>query len=601
MIAEEGTGHGLRRAGFALILVALVASPWPYGCAGDGPRFVLVSVLLAGAVLWSVGRARSGAGLPALALPALGLPALAVLQLLLGTSAAPVWTGEALLVLLALLAAFLLASEEARDHAAAGWLAGGLLTSCALQAGFGAWQWSVAPFRIYGRATPIVTAPFGSYVNHNHFAGLLEMGVLLAAGLCAGLVRRGERRSSRAVLAAGLTLGLTAAHLASHSRGGLVALLAGFALLALLGASRGSGAHRTATAFAVLGAAAIGFGLLAIPAATRQHLGTLVSGPRDSSASYRLDTAAAALRTWGSAPLLGTGLGAFADAVPAHKRAHGNVRTTHAESDVLELAAEGGLMGLGLVAALALAVGRRLGERLERGRDPVRGGLTLGAAAGMGALLVHSFFDFNLRLPANALAFAVLAGLAAAPHTTTPPRDTRRLARVAAGLLFTLAAVAAWRAEGAFALARAEGAPPSWRIAALDAVLRRHPYSADGFRERGLAWGRLAREPGARLKRAERDLVQALRWRPRWAEARADLAWVRFAAGDTAAAARDFAQAVALDPTHHGIGLARAEFLARSQGLDAALAELDRLQDADPSWNPADARKGAVRWQAPPH
>ena len=598
---SEASGRRLRGAGFALILGAVVLSPWPYGSADDRARFALSALLLLAAALWCVGRGLDGTGLPALIKPALGLPLLAILQLILGTSAAPVWTVEALILLLALLATFLVASEEAREHAAARWLAAALLAACAAQAAFGAWQWSASPARIYGRSTPIVTAPFGSYVNHNHFAGLVEMGALLAAGLCAGLARRGERRLSRAVLAGGLTLGLTAAHLASRSRGGLVALLSGFALLSLLAATHGSGARRTATAFASLGVVALCFGALAIPAGTRQHLATVLAGPTDSSASYRLDTAAATLRTWASAPLIGTGLGAFADAVPAFKRAHGNVRTTHAESDALELAAEGGLLGLGLAGALALAVGRRLGERLERGRDPVRDGLTLGAAAGMGALLVHSMFDFNLRLPANALAFVVIAALAAAPHAASAALGRRRVALFAGGLLALAAAGTAWRAHGAMLLARALEAPQSHRLAAFDALVREHPYIAEAFRERALAWRRLASgRPGARLQRAVRDLEEATRIRPRWAEARADLAWTRFAGGEPDAAARDFAQAAALDPTHRGIALGRAEFLGLSQGGEAALGELRRLREADASWNESEARRALQRWQGPP-
>ena len=277
MIADEERGRGLRGAGFGLILVAVVAAPWPYGCAGDTARFALTTLLLGAAALWSVGRGLLGAGLPELTLPALGVPVLAVLQLLLGTSAAPVFSVEALFVLLSMLAAFLVASEEAREHASARWLAAAILTACAVQAAFGAWQWSVAPARIYGRATPIVTAPFGSYVNHNHFAGLIEMGALVSAGLSAGLFRRGERRLSHAVLAGGLTLALTAAHLASRSRGGLVALVAGFGLLAVLAGARGSGARRTALAFSLLGVGAVAFGLLSIPAGTRRHLATVVS------------------------------------------------------------------------------------------------------------------------------------------------------------------------------------------------------------------------------------------------------------------------------------------------------------------------------------
>jgi tetratricopeptide (TPR) repeat protein len=192
--------------------------------------------------------------------------------------------------------------------------------------------------------------------------------------------------------------------------------------------------------------------------------------------------------------------------------------------------------------------------------------LTLGAAAGVGALLVHSLFDFNLRLPANALAFVLLIALAAAPHGTNASLGGRRTAVIAGALFAVAAAAAAWRAHGAMLLARSLDAPPSRRIAALDVVAGQHPYLAVAFRERALAWRRLAAgRPGARLQRAVRDLERALEIRPLWAEARADLAWTLFAAGDHGAAARDFAQAVRLDPTHRGISLAHAEFLARSQ------------------------------------
>jgi hypothetical protein len=38
--------------------------------------------------------------------------------------------------------------------------------------------------------------------------------------------------------------------------------------------------------------------------------------------------------------------------------------------------------------------------------------IAIGAAVGCCGLLVHSFFDFNLHIPANAAWFAVLAGIA---------------------------------------------------------------------------------------------------------------------------------------------------------------------------------------------
>ena len=48
-------------------------------------------------------------------------------------------------------------------------------------------------------------------------------------------------------------------------------------------------------------------------------------------------------------------------------------------------------------------------------------GLGLGAAAGAIALLVHSVFDFNLRIPSNALLFAFLCALALAAAGAAEP------------------------------------------------------------------------------------------------------------------------------------------------------------------------------------
>jgi RsiW-degrading membrane proteinase PrsW (M82 family) len=42
-------------------------------------------------------------------------------------------------------------------------------------------------------------------------------------------------------------------------------------------------------------------------------------------------------------------------------------------------------------------------------------GITIGAMAGITAILVHSIGDFNLHIPANALLFSVLAALVVAP------------------------------------------------------------------------------------------------------------------------------------------------------------------------------------------
>jgi hypothetical protein len=443
-------------------------------------------------------------------------------------------------------------------------------------------------------------------VNHNHFAGLVAMGTLLALGLVLGRAEQGRALTPRTAAMAGVALALVAAQLASRSRGGLVALAGGLVVLvALASRERGESRPRFIPGLAVAAFVLLGFGLAVVPEASRRHLATLLAGPSDTSGQYRVDVGGATLRLALARPFLGWGLGAYPDAFPAYKRGHGEVRTTHAESDALELLAEAGLLGWLAAAALGLAVWRGLANRVGTSRDAERNGLAMGALAAAGALAVHSLFDFNLRLPANALVFASLVGLAAAPREDRPGLGGRRAASVVFVIAMVLAVAAAWRAAGAARLERAlavQSVPE--RIARLDAVVADHPYLVEAFRARGLAWRDWPGAPPdsflARYLRAERDLRRAIELRPRWAEPRADLAFVLAARGNRAAAEAMLAEAVALDPTHLGIGAARAEFLARTEGPAAAVEELKRLRVANPGWPAAAAITQARRWTKDP-
>jgi O-antigen ligase len=530
----------------AILLALILLAPWPYGSAGDQERYLLAGFVFGAAALW-VGATR--AGLPAVALRAAALPALGLVQLAVGISVAPVWTAEAVLVLAAMLAALVFWSERGRDRDAAQRLVMAVLATASAQAVFGAVQWSLAPDRIYGQATPVVTTPFGSFVNHNHFAGLVEMGAVLATGIALGHARRSQGANPRSVAFAGLALGLAAAVLASRSRGGLVALAAGLVLVGALWSGGRAGSRRSVAVAALGVVGVLAFALVAVPNTTRQHLATIATGA-DLSGEYRIDMARATLRLAAAHPLAGSGLGAYADAVPAFKTSHGDVRSTHAESDALEFLGEAGLAGGALLVWLGAQLLRGFRDRVESGRDPVRHGLAVGALGAAGALLVHSLVDFNLRIPSNALVFASLAGLAGAPRSEgSPPLGGRRAALAAAVVLSLLGCASAWRAAGASALDQALLlSDRQLRIAALDGVVAQHPYLAEAYRGRGDAFWEIRR-----ISPAQQDLVRALRLRPAWGEAWADLAWVRFLASDRAGSIHGMEQAERLDPTHVGI------------------------------------------------
>ena len=599
------------------LLVVLAVAPWPFGCAEDRFRYLLAGALLGIAAAW-VARRRPAAKAVVLAAT---LPALALAQLALGRSVAPVATAEAVLVAVAMLATTAVVADRGRDPAVASRLAVAILGSCLLSSVFGVWQWSRDPQQLLGR---FMTAPFATFPNHNHFAGLVEMGALLAGGMALGRARSRRSPTAGTVVLGGVALALAAAHLASRSRGGLVALVAGTAFLAWAsawadhggperdespatrrdpgvgkgpGPGRGPGtrrAKRIATAGVVV--AGLVFGLAAVSPDTRSYLGTVSRGWHEVSASYRVDVARDAQALVWHRPMAGWGLGAFADAFPAFKAAHGDVRTEHAENDALEYLVETGTVGAALAAWVLwlAACGFRAGT--GRGQAADRRGLTLGAGSALVALGVHSVLDFNLHIPSNALVAASLLGLLLSNLPKGPPARPW-VRRASAAALAIGAAAALWRAEGAWALDRATAQPG---LQALDRVLSRHPYLAEAHRARAQAATALARSANslapARLRTASRDLESALRLRPLWAEAWGDLAWVRLVQGDRNGARVALENAVRTDPTALGLGLSLADLRFHLQGPEAAVADLVRLRRANSSWPEQAALEHARRW-----
>lgn len=282
----------------------------------------------------------------------------------------------------------------------------------------------------------------------NAAAGLLVPLALLALGRQLTAGRSPLRATTSCILLAGAG--------ATLSRGGAVALLAGLVCLAAVLGVRRTLAGLAGPAFgavvalaalapsmpagapprpalALLGlvaGAALAAGLEPAPARARRAavaLGLVAGaavvalGPFDSVRGARLSLASADRREETSAalglvadrPLTGTGPGRatlfFAGADGRRLFAR------YAHDEYLQVAAELGMVGLALVAALLIAVGRTAGA--GRASAPSLG-LWAGAGAGLVALAVHSAFDFLWHVPALPLAGALLAGLTF-PATTT--------------------------------------------------------------------------------------------------------------------------------------------------------------------------------------
>jgi O-antigen ligase len=82
-----------------------------------------------------------------------------------------------------------------------------------------------------------------------------------------------------------------------------------------------------------------------------------------------------------------------------------------AHNDYVQAFLELGLAGVAAMALLGLSYGARW-RMLARGEGSRRLGLAqVAAGISLAALGVHGLFDFNLHIPANALAFGFLAGV----------------------------------------------------------------------------------------------------------------------------------------------------------------------------------------------
>ena len=121
-------------------------------------------------------------------------------------------------------------------------------------------------------------------------------------------------------------------------------------------------------------------------------------------------------------PWFGHGGGTYVLAFPGIKPAGFPHHWDHAHNDFVEIAVDTGLVGLGLLLALALATAWRAGRVLHDAQPRLKRGVGVAALMALFSIGLHSTVDFNLQIPANALTLVVLLALVwAMPHGTAAP------------------------------------------------------------------------------------------------------------------------------------------------------------------------------------
>jgi O-antigen ligase len=343
-------------------------------------------------------------------------------------SVAPYQTVSQLLLLVTFLTAFYLIVLVYEGRNAKKRLVYALVALGAFEAFYGLVQYLTGWQQIFAYVKKYyLEEATGTYINRNHFAGLLEMTLPFTVALTlrlAGNLRRAAERSeakARQLLSARelpplvfllfLAVAMFTALVFSRSRMGIISALASLmTTFALAGSS--SLSKRTRTVVAVmflLGVAGMVFWVGSDPVVTRfETLGREYNEGGQNRISIWRDTLALIHQH----PFLGTGLGTFSVAYTSVQSVFLNLLVDHAHCDYLEVVSELGLPGGILLFASIFWILARAVRRYRGIEDRFEAAVCLGCIGSIAAILVHSLADFNLYIPANALVFTVALALA---------------------------------------------------------------------------------------------------------------------------------------------------------------------------------------------
>lgn len=423
--------HWANTALFYYFLAVLVWAPLPLASNREWSTVLLACLLLCAllvsAVLMLLGHLRVTIALrrawPALA-ALIATQAWVGAQLAFGISVAPDSTRLALLLGTALVAAFVLVTllVDSRPR---------IVRIAQVMVGCGVFQAFFASAMMMSDLdkVPLLDKVFerggasGTYINRNHLAGFLEMNLAIGIGMLVAQLHRHPadswrefmRRTIDTLLSPKFRLRLylaimVVALVLTRSRMGNVAFFSSLLVCGLAGMVLQRRVTRNAMLFFVslllIDVYIVGSWFGVDQVVERLQGTTLASETRDEVA---LDSIA----LWRDHFWMGTGADSFFEAYVYGGYMNANsLYYRHPENDYLEIGSGFGFIGFAL---LGTAVLTSLWQALlaqRRSKSSIRQGLGFASTMGITSILVHSFADFNLHIPANSLWFIVLMAFA---------------------------------------------------------------------------------------------------------------------------------------------------------------------------------------------
>lgn len=284
------------------------------------------------------------------------------------------------------------------------------------------------------------TRASGFFGYPNHLAGFLEIPLLLGMGVAFWSRWRPWAKFTVGYFLVACVVGIVL----SGSRGGYLSSIAGllvFGVLSLLVISRRVQKHST---YILIGGAVmavvVAWGIqraVAQDVALRERMKSAVV-----TDSNRLLLWKAAIRQFESHPVFGAGSGIYLYYGRQFRPLGVQADPVYAHNEYVQFLAEYGIVGaFGFVIFLACHLRggwKAFGNKISRESQTLGIGsnslaLSTGALSATAACMVHSFVDFNLHSPANALVMAFVFGVLANPggeiKATSKERKGLRLGR----------------------------------------------------------------------------------------------------------------------------------------------------------------------------
>ena len=268
-------------------------------------------------------------------------------------------------------------------------------------------------------------AIYGPYVNHNHYAGLMEMLTPFPLILAASRFTNGNRRIIVTTIAALMAGSI----FLSGSRGGMLAFSAQMIVLAVLFLRSRESNWKKPLVLGIFLLVVIAFLVwLGGNELTRRLASIHSEAHAEISGGTRLTIDRDCLRMFLKRPFLGWGLGSFPIVYPQFRSFYTTFFVNQAHNDYLQLLVETGLAGFSIAVLFLVLMFRQGMAKLKDWNETSTGALTAAAFLGCLGILVHSAVDFNLQIPANAALFYVLCAIVAAKplHESQRRRILRR-------------------------------------------------------------------------------------------------------------------------------------------------------------------------------